>query len=110
MTRSRYVPEDFGAEVKAPSGYYQPLAEALLDYDGKCLLCTIGTACIEASCCGAGSWGYVRVEGYLLGGASSGARREGQPTEIDTVDDPGDRAAIRTLLLERHPGARVEFR
>jgi hypothetical protein len=110
MTRSTYVPEDFGSELAAPSGYYQPQTQALLDHDGRLLLYILGTACIEASCCGVGSWSYVRVEGYLLEPGSFETRRKGTPVEIDTVDDPGQRAVIGALLLEKHPGSRVEFR
>jgi hypothetical protein len=108
MTRSRYVPDDPGTEVVAPSGYYQPLAEASLEYEGRSLLYTLGTVCIETSCCGAGSWGYVRVEGYALDTPATGS--QGRPIEIETIDDPRERAAIGRLLLEKHPGARVEFR
>lgn len=110
MARAAYVPDDFGNEIAAPSGYYQPIEEQLLDYNGRRLLCVLGTACIEASCCGMGSWAYLRVEGYVVGDVSSRGQGDGAPLEIDTVEDEGEKAAIRELLLDMHPGARIEFR
>jgi len=110
MTRSRYVPDDFGNEVAAPSGYYQPLEEGFLDYEGKRLLYTLGTACIEASCCGRGSWNYLRVEGYVVEDDAADRQAGGQPLEIDTIEDANERAELSKVLLEKHPGVRIEFR
>jgi hypothetical protein len=109
MARSSYVPEDLGNEIAAPSGYYQPLEAGFLDYGGKRLLYTLGTACVEASCCGRGSWNYLRVEGYVVGNAADG-QVAGQPLEIDSIEDESERSAIGRLLLEKHPGVRIEYR
>ena len=106
MARLRYVPDALGAEVPAPSGYYQPVQVDSLDFQGRRLLYTVGTACIEASCCGVGSWNYLRVEGYV---AEAGAGADGT-IEIDTVEATEEKTAITRLLLDKHPGVRVEFR
>jgi hypothetical protein len=108
--RARYLPEDLGNEVVAPSGYYQPLEEAFLDYSDKRLVYILGTACIDASCCGTSSWKYLRVEGYVVESNLSQGQSEGTGLEIETIEDAGDRAAISSLLLDRHPGVRIEFR
>ena len=110
MARATYVPEELGKEVIAPSGYYTPLEEAILDYDGKSLLYVRGTGCIEASCCGAGSWGYLRVEGYLSMQEYSQYRKTGTSVAVNTVEDEGEKAGIAKLLLTKYPGARIEFR
>jgi hypothetical protein len=120
MTRTTYVTGGLGSEVSTPSGYYQPLEEALIDYGGRTILYTAGIACVEASCCGTGSWQYLRVEGYVIdNGAFADMSRanpawpeagEVRTVEIETVEDSEQRAAIDKLLLERHPGARIEFR
>jgi hypothetical protein len=104
-----YSPEELGKEVVTPAGYYQPLEEGSVEYAGKSLLYTVGTACIEASCCGRGSWDYLRVEGFLVAAVPADAAG-GRPVEIDTVDDAGERMVIKSLLQEKHPGVRVEFR
>ena len=110
MARSRYVPDEFGNEVAAPSGYYQPLEQGSIDYDGKRLLYTLGIACVEASCCGIGSWNYLRVEGYVVENDSSQNQSDAKDIEIETIEDDSEKTAISELLLDRHPGARIEFR
>jgi hypothetical protein len=112
MTRSSYSHSDIGTEVQAPWGYYQALEEGHLAYSGRQVLYTLGSACIEASCCGKGSWSYARVEGYLVEGGSTRdpGDPDARPVEIDTVEDSGERAEIAKLVVERHPGVRAEFR
>jgi hypothetical protein len=110
MARSTYTREDLGQEIEAPSGYYQPMQEAWLEVQGRKLLYVLGTACIEASCCGVGSWSYLRVEGYAAEDDSAPTLPERGPFSIDTVEERDEREAITTLLRERHPGVRIEFR
>ena len=94
----------------APSGYYQPIEDATLDFEGREVLYVVGTGCMEASCCGVGRWSYLRVEGYVTGREGLEGHEGSHGIEVDTIEDAGERAAISRLLLQRHPGARVEFR
>lgn len=110
MARSRYAPEGFGSEVTAPSGYYQPLEEGFAEFRGRRLLYTLGCACIEASCCGIGSWEYLRVEGYVVENSVPENERGAKEIEIDTIETAEERAVISKLLLDKHPGVRIEFR
>ena len=110
MARSKYVSEELGREVASPSGYYQPSEEGYLYYQGRGLLYTLGSACIEASCCGVGDWRYARVEGYVVDHAAGPGGGGGGPIEIETIEDEDERAAIHRLLEDTHPGIRVEFR
>ena len=110
MARATYLPESFGSEIVAPSGYYQPIEEAVVDHDGRRLLYVLGSACIDASCCGIGSWQYARVEGYLVESDRPRGEDDRDRTEIDTIEDDSDRRAIIRLLLDKHPGVRIEFR
>jgi hypothetical protein len=109
MARTRYVPEDLGGEVSTPSSYYQPVGKALVDYDDRRVLYVSGIAYIEASCCGRGSWQYLRVEGYVVAKERC-PEDAGDSVEIETIEDEGERQAISQLLLRTHPGARIEFR
>jgi hypothetical protein len=117
MSHQPYTPCDTGTEVQAPWGYYQALGEGSLEYAGKRVVYTLGSACIEASCCGKGSWDYARVEGYEVeggcapvSGGDAGGGPGSSPLEIDTIEASQDKAAIAKLLLQKHPGVRVEFR
>jgi hypothetical protein len=109
MTKFTYSRDGMGVEVQAPWGYYRPLEEGTLDYTGRRVVYTLGSACVEASCCGHGSWEYARVEGYL--GAGADWQPGGAGTlELDSVDTGEEKAAIAALLTEQYPGVRVEFR
>ncbi|MBN1628216.1 MAG: hypothetical protein JW990_00500 [Thermoleophilia bacterium] len=110
MTRAIYAPEDFGVEVVAPSGYYVPLEAAFAEYAGRRLLYILGNYCIEASCCGVGSWNYLRVEGYVLRMPDPEARAPEAHFEIETIESELEKKEIGRLLLDRHPGVRIEFR
>jgi hypothetical protein len=118
MAKSSYVPEDYSSEVQAPWGYYQALSEDFVDFRGRRVLYTRGSACIEASCCGKGSWEYLRVEGYLIEDEEShdhapddvhGAS-DRRSVDVDSIEEPEEKAALTKLLLEKHPGVRIEFR
>lgn len=117
MPRVTYIRQAAAQEAAAPAGYYAPWGEGLLDFQGKKVLYVLGDACIEASCCGVGSWTYIRVQGYLVGpGPEDETKTMAQiewgknVVEVDTIEDPAERVALVELLAERHPGARVEFR
>ena len=107
--RSTYTREDLGVEVVAPSGYYVPLEEHVVQFRGEQLLYVLGSYCVEASCCGVGSRNYIRVEGYVRGDGSL-LEDDATSVEIDTIEDAGEKIPIRDLLLNKHPGVAIEFR
>lgn len=108
--RTTYVPEEFGVEVEAPSGYYVPLEEAFIEHGGRRLLYVLGSYCVEASCCGRGSWNYLRVEGYVVETEVPPSQDGGTSVYVDTIDDADERAAVSSRLLAEYPGVRIEFR
>lgn len=110
MARFSYEPEEFGTEVVAPSGYYVPIGQEITEWHGRRLLYVVGDYYIEASCCGVGSGNYLRVEGYVVGDEVPETGGASGRVEIETVEDDGEKAAIRGLLSEKHPGATIEFR
>lgn len=107
--RSTYTREELGVEIAAPSGYYTPLEESLIQFGGRQVLYVLGSYCIEASCCGVGSRDYTRVEGYVVD-ESLPLRSDATFLEIDTIEGTEEKIAIRDLLLDEHPGTTIEFR
>jgi hypothetical protein len=105
-----YEPEDLGTEVVAPAGYYTPLEEHVIDHDGEPLLYVVGRTSVETSCCGVGDWEYVRVEGYVEQAALSHYEVHRKALWIETIDSDDEKKQIAKLLLDKHPGARIEFR
>jgi hypothetical protein len=74
------------------------------------LLYVLGNYCIEASCCGVGSWNYLRVEGYVLQAPDPEPRTPDTHFEIETIENDLDKKQIGRLLLDKYPGVRIEFR
>ena len=110
MTRVTYTPEEHGKEVEAPWGYYQPMEVDMLEQADRTVLYTLGSACVEASCCGVGSWSYARVEGFVVGDIPPEGIGESTPIDVETVEGPEARVEITRAIQEKHPGVRVEFR
>jgi hypothetical protein len=109
VAHSEYRREQLGREVEAPSGYYLPMREEWLEFRGRRLLYVLGSACIEASCCGVGSWAYLRVEGFATDDDVLVLNEQGR-LDVETVAGDDESRAIIALLRERHPGVRIEFR
>ncbi len=110
------APESIGREITAPAGYYTPLERAIIEVEGRKVLYARGAACVEASCCGVGSWEYVQVLGYLedepgisAPGGAIGPESETESASTRVVAE-AEKKKIRGLLQQRYPNARVEFR
>ena len=110
MPRVKYVPEDFGKEIVAPSGYYQPIEKQVVDFNGKKLLYILGSACVDSSCCGIGSWEYVRVEGYVAAEAAPEKPNQEPSYEIDTIETESEKEAISKFIVDKFKNAKIDFR
>ncbi|MBI4303841.1 MAG: hypothetical protein HY665_05840, partial [Chloroflexi bacterium] len=73
------------------SGYYTPLNEVRMKYDGREILYVTGKAVVESSCCGAGSWMYVIVPGFVVNWQHS-RNNEGLPvSDVEPIADKDTR-------------------
>jgi hypothetical protein len=104
-----YCHPELGKEVDAPAGYYIPLEENKLTFNGKTVLYTLGATCIDSSCCGLGNWSYIQVPGYLVKEHVHGDRSSPLISEIDTIQDENEREQITRLLQGKYPYARIEI-
>jgi len=92
------------------AGYYTPLEETRLTYNGREVLYVTGKVVMEASCCiMAEDWVYAIVPGYVVEWHSA-ASDDGEPVStIEPVKDTGDRAAIRDIIYGREGTVPVDF-
>ncbi len=104
-----YCHPELGKEVAAPAGYYVPLEENTLPFNGKKVLYTLGSICIDSSCCGRGNWNYIQVPGYLIKEHIAGDKATPPVSEIEIIKDENDRSQIMQLLLKKYPFARIEI-
>lgn len=104
-----YVHQELDKEVTALSGYYTPLEEFQVDYNGRKVLCVTGVSVIECSCCGSGGCSYAIVPGYVLSW-KSGKSDAGLPvTVVEPISDKAARQGIAAILKEKKALGNVEF-
>lgn len=106
---TKYTHQELDKEVRAISGYYTPLKEVRLKYDGKEVLYVVGYVSIEASCCGASSWTYVLVPGYVMHWQKERNANNMLVTDVEPVTTDTDKDAIRKLIREAEKIQPVEF-
>jgi hypothetical protein len=102
----KYIHPELGKEVQALAGYYTPIEEKVIIYNGRQVLYIAGSICIDSSCCGVGNWSYIQIPGYLVKERISDSDAA---SEIETIQDETDRKNIQKLMLEKYPSARIEF-
>ena len=92
------------------AGYYTPLKEIRLKYDGREVLYVVGQAVIESSCCGIGSFTYVLVPGYIVRWQKE-KNKNGLPvTEVEPVSDKVSQENLRRIIKEAEHILQIEFR
>ncbi len=104
-----YTHPELNREVHGIAGYYVPIEEHVVPYNGREVIYTLGHVCIESSCCGSGSWVYIQVPGFLVRKHIRSGEGTLPVSEIETIQDKEDRDAIRHLLEEKHPSVQIEM-
>jgi hypothetical protein len=107
--RMEFTHPELGQEVQTLAGYYVPVEEHVLPYNGRELVYILGYACIEASCCGAANWSYIQVPGFLVRKHIRSGGRTPPASEIETIQGEEDRNTIRQSLTKKYPGAQIEI-
>ena len=98
-----------GEEVRSISGYYVPCEEHTLIHDQREILYVVGRACIDSSCCGNASWGYIQVPGFLIRKHVRGGQTTPPVSEVEPIKDPRQRDIVCERLLKDNPGAHIEM-
>ncbi len=95
----RYTHLELDKEVETGiAGYYTPQKEIRLKYNGREVLCVIGQAVVESSCCGTGSWRYATVPGYIVNWQNK-ANEAGLPvSEVEPISDEEARENLRRII------------
>ncbi len=106
---NKYTHLELNKDQKCIAGYYTPLKEVRLKYDNHEVLYVVGHAEIESSCCGAGSYGYVLVPGYIISWQNE-RNKDGLPvSEVEPVSDKASQNNIRGIIREADHILQIEF-
>ena len=107
MTKYNHL--ELNRDVPAPAGYYTPLKEVRLPYNGREVLYTLSHAAIETSCCGKSDFLSALVAGYITGW-QVGKNKDGFPvSEVEPIRDEATRDAIRQIIQEKEHVTRTDF-
>lgn len=105
----KYTHIELDQEHRALAGYYTPHKEVRLQCNGREVLYVTGQAVIESSCCGAGSYAYALVPGYIVGWQQE-TNEQGLPvSEVEPVSDKKAQLDIRMAIEEAEHVLQVEF-
>ena len=96
-------------EIEALAGYYKPLKEEQLKYDGRKVLYIIGQLAVESACCGAGNYAYAVVPGYIRSWKSRKNQDGLSVSEVEPVPAKAAQEGIRKAVQEAEHVSQVEF-
>ena len=106
---NKYTHLELNEDIKTIAGYYTPLKEARLKYNGREVLYVVGQAAIESSCCSSGNWAYVLVPGYIVNWQSERNKDGLQVSEVEPVSDKVSQNNIRKIIKEAEHILQIEF-
>ena len=106
---SKYTHLELNRDIAAPAGFYTPLKEVRLKYNGREVLYIINQAVIDSSCCGTSDFASALVPGYIV---SWRAERNSDGTPVSVVDPIADKRVqdgIRKIIRETEHVQQTEF-
>ena len=107
---NKYTHQELNKEQVSIAGYYVPLKEVRLKYNGREALYVVGQAVIDSSCCGCANFVYALVPGYIVNWQSEKGEDGFPVSEIEPVADEDSRDKIRKIIKEAECGvSQVEF-
>ncbi|MDD5126889.1 MAG: hypothetical protein PHR43_02145 [Dehalococcoidales bacterium] len=96
-------------QIDALSGYYVPIKETRLEYNGREVVYMVGQAVVEASCCGFQNRAYVLVPGYIVKWQSK-TNEKGLPvSEVQPITDKDTQDAIQKIIRQTEQVDQVDF-
>lgn len=99
-----YIHQPVGEEIRSIAGYYMVLEEAVLQYKDREVLYLLEAAAADTSCCGRAGMGFITVPGYVHKLRSRKTEEGLWISEVERVENEGERREITRELKARHPG------
>lgn len=104
-----YIHDEPGKSIDSISGYYTPLQELQLKYNGRDVLCVLGYVAVESSHYRIGSGAYSLVPGYIVKWRFRESE-DGKPvSEVEPIKDEEARQDISAAINEIEPAKIIDF-
>jgi len=104
-----YIHKEMDTEVRYISGYYNYVEELRLDMGGREVLCAVGVAILDNSCCGRGGCYFLEVPGYIVSWKKDVDKEGHAVSDVIPVESEEERKQIRMELQKLYPQAQVNF-
>ncbi|MBW1710307.1 MAG: hypothetical protein JRG97_11370 [Deltaproteobacteria bacterium] len=101
MTLRQYIHIEPECEVESISGHYEVEKEIRFPIGGREVLCIVGYAAWDKSCCAAGGCRYIMVPGYLVKDKTETNDDGLFVSEVEIVNDKIVQKKIKEFLKER---------
>lgn len=110
-TATGYTHTEPGTNIRfGIAGYYVPLEETRLPYNGREVLYVTGKVNIEAACCDlTKDWVYAIVPGYILEWQASANENGEKVSLVEPVRSSKEKEAVRKAIIEKEGMVPVDF-
>ena len=106
---TEYIHDKLGQTVESIAGYYTPMKELRLKFNGREILCILGATKIESSHYLTGGGTYALVPGYIAKWRFKESE-DGRPvSEIEPIRDEATRNAVAAAISEIEPFTIIDF-
>ena len=107
---TKYTHLDIGKDVEIGiADYYTPEKEVRLKHNGREVLYVVGSAEVEASCCGAGSWKYAIVPGYIVNWQNTKNETALPVSEVELIQDEEAQSSLRHIIESNENASLISF-
>ncbi len=105
-----YTHSELDQPIEFFGGHYLFIEEGTLTHQGREVVYLVGLATLEASCCGRGGFGFIKIPGYIYAWKER-MGNQGQPiSKVERIRDEKEQEEIRQILKEKYPiFGQVEF-
>ena len=104
-----FIHPELGQEITAIGGHYVFNTEQRLSFNDCDVLYLVGYAVVDTSCCGIGGCAYAMVPGYVRRWKFKKNETDGHVSEVESVKEADDQAAISRLIRKKENVQQVTF-
>ena len=104
-----YIHDPLNQPIESIAGYYTPMKELRLAYNGREVLCILGSAAIESSHYRIGSCAYAIIPGYIVSWQFKHSDSGMPVTETEPIRSEDDKSAISEALNRIDPVTIIDF-
>jgi hypothetical protein len=104
-----YVHKELNQEISSISGYYVLMEEFRLPFQNRSVLYATGFAVIDNSCCGAASFSYAIVPGFVLNWKYKKNNEGFFVTQVEPIGNLTVQNEIKKIIMVKETLHQINF-